>query len=176
VGLERVFFEIRTTRPHPDSDLRGNSMAGINIGKMIVGGVVAGVVINVGQTIVHLFLFADQSAALTESLGLGEPTGGQIGVYWLLGFIIGMVMIKIYVAIRPRFGPGPGTAIKAAVVTWTLGELVPTLFYTSSGLFDLTDNLVFTISTLVLLIAGAIAGAAMYSEDGDAAAAAAPGA
>ncbi len=45
-------------------------MAGINIGKMVVGGIVAGLVINIGQTIIHAFLFADQSAALMESMGL----------------------------------------------------------------------------------------------------------
>lgn len=143
-------------------------MAGINMGKVVVGGIVAGLVVNIGQSIVHLFLFADQSAALTASMGLGEPTGGQIGVYWLLGFIVGMAMIKIYVGFRPRFGAGVGTAIKAAAVVWTLSELVPTLFYTTAGLFDLTDSLLFVISTLVLLIAGAVAGAALYTEDGDA--------
>lgn len=66
-------------------------MDGINLVKVIVGGLVAGLVINIGQTIVHVFLFARQSAALTEALNLREPTGGQIGMFWVLGFVIGLM-------------------------------------------------------------------------------------
>ena len=150
-------------------------MAGINIGKMVVGGVVAGLVINVGETIIHLFLLADQSAALMESMRLAsEPTGGQIGMYWLLGFIVGMAMIKIYVGFRPRFGAGVGTAMKAAGVVWTLSSLVPALGNSASGLMGLGDYLPFLIGTLVVVAAGGVAGAALYTEDGDAGAAAAP--
>ena len=151
-------------------------MAGINIGKMVVGGIVAGLVINVGETIIHTFLLADQSAALMESMGVaGEPTGGQIGMYWLIGFIIGMATIKIYVGFLPRFGAGPGTAIKAAGVVWTLAELVPTLGNSAAGLVAFADYLPFLIGTLVLVVVGGVAGAAIYTEDGDAAVAAASG-
>ena len=150
-------------------------MAGINIGKMVVGGIVAGLVINIGQTIIHVFLFADQSAALMESMNLaGEPTGGQIGMYWLIGFIIGMATIKIYVGLRPRFGAGVGTAVKAAVVAFTLAELVPALGNSASGLLAFGDYLPFMIGTLVLVVAGGVAGAALYTEEDDAAAAATP--
>ncbi len=147
-------------------------MAGINIGKMVVGGVVAGLVINVGQTIIHVFLFADQSAAILESMGAsGEPTGGQIGMYWLIGFIIGMATIKIYVGFRPRFGAGMGTAIKAGVLAFTLAELVPAIGNSASGLLSFGAYLPFMIGTLVVVVAGGVAGAALYTEDGDAAAA-----
>ncbi len=143
-------------------------MAGINIGKMVVGGIVAGLVINIGQTIIHVFLFADQSAALMESMGLAsEPTGGQIGMYWLIGFIVGMATIKIYVGFRPRFGAGVGTAIKAGVVAFTLAELVPALGNSASGLLSFGGYLPFMIGTLVLVVGGGVAGAAVYTE-GDA--------
>ena len=140
-------------------------MDGINLGKVIFGGVVAGLVINIGQTIVHMFLFAAQSAALTEAMGLAEPTGGQIGMYWVLGFVIGVVMLFMYAGFRPRCGPGVNTALSVGFVTFILAELVPTLFYTTSGAFSMGEYLPFLISTLVILMVSSVAGAALYTED-----------
>ena len=140
-------------------------MNGMNIGKVIVGGVVAGLVLNIGQTIVHLYLFAEQAAAMAEAQGLAAPTGGQIGMYWVLGFVIGLVMLFMYAGFRPRCGAGVSTALAVAGVTFILGELVPTLFYTTSGAVTLGDSLPFLISTLVLLMVSSVAGAALYTED-----------
>ncbi len=140
-------------------------MDGINLGKAVLGGVVAGLVINICQTIVHVFLFAEQSTALTEAMGLAEPAGGQIGMFWVLGFVIGLVMIFMYAGFRPRCGPGVNTALAAGTVTFILGELVPTLFYTASGAFSMSDYWPFLLSTLVILMVSSVAGAALYTED-----------
>jgi hypothetical protein len=142
-------------------------MGGINLGKVIVGGGVAGLVINVGQSIVHMFLFAEQSAAMTEAMGLAEPSGGQIGIYWVLGFVTGLVMIFVYAGFRPRCGAGVNTALLTGGVTFVLAELIPALFYTVSGAFAFGDYLPFLISTLVILLVSSVAGAALYTE-GDA--------
>lgn len=139
-------------------------MGGINVNKLIVGGLVAGLVINCCQTVVHLILLAEQSAALTEGMGLPEPTGGQIGMYWALSFVIGLVMIFVYAAIRPRFGAGMNTALLAAVTTFVLAEVIPALFYIISGMFGFGEYLPFMIATLVILAASAVVGAWMYSE------------
>jgi TRAP-type C4-dicarboxylate transport system permease large subunit len=140
-------------------------MNGINLGKVIVGGVVAGLVLNIGQSIVHLYLFAAQSAAITEAMGLPETTGSQIGMYWALGFVIGLVMMFMYAGFRPRCGPGVNTALAAGAVTFILGELIPTLYNLVSGLTSLGDSLPFVLSTLVLLMVSSVAGAALYTED-----------
>jgi len=140
-------------------------MDGINLVKVIVGGFVAGLVINIGQTIVHVFLLAQQSAALTEALNLPEPTGGQIGMFWVIGFVIGLVMIFVYAGFRPRCGPGVGTALAAGFVTFLLAELIPSVFNISSGLFTFGAYLPFLISTLVILMVASVAGAVLYTED-----------
>ena len=53
-------------------------MGGINMMKVLVGGVVAGLVMNLGHTVVHVFLFAEASAALMEKLGVTEPVSSQL--------------------------------------------------------------------------------------------------
>lgn len=140
-------------------------MGGINTGKLLVCGFLAGIVINCGQTVVHLFLLAERSAALTEGMGLPEPTGGQIGIYWLISFAVGFAMIFVYAGFRPRFGAGPGTAVLAAATTYVLAELIPSLFFIASGIFGFGEYLPFFISTLVILMVAGVVGAWPYSED-----------
>lgn len=153
-------------------------MYGINTGRIFVGAILAGIVYNLGQTVVHMVVLAEQSAAFSESLGVsGEPTGGEIGMYWFIGFIIGATMVKLYAAVRPRFGPGVLTALIVAVFTFTLAELVPMLFFVTGGLYEFGAYLPFLISTFVLLCVSSVAGAWAYTEDdGAGAAPAAPAA
>ena len=139
-------------------------MGGINTGKFLVCGFLAGIVINCGQTVVHLLLLTEQSAAFMENMGLPEPTGWQIGIFWLLSFAVGFAMIFVYAGFRPRFGAGPGTAVLAAATTFVLAELIPALFYIASGALGFGEYLPFLISTLVILMVAAVVGAWPYSE------------
>ena len=53
-------------------------MGGINTGKMLAGGIVAGLVINLGEMVGNFVLFVEQNAAIMETLGLAEPAGVAI--------------------------------------------------------------------------------------------------
>jgi len=139
-------------------------MGGINVGKLVVGGLVAGLVYNIGQSIVHLFLLAEQSAAMTESMGLPEPTGAQIAFFWVLGFVIGLTTIFVYAGFRPRFGASAGTALIAGAMVFLLAELIPAAFYIGVGMYSLGQYLPFLITTLIVLCVSAVAGAAPYTE------------
>ncbi len=141
-------------------------MGGINMMKVLIGGIAAGVVINLGQFVVHMYLLADASVAMMEAMGgAPEPTGMMIGIFNVLGFAIGITMIGVYAAIRPRCGPGIGTAIGAGIIVFILSELIPVMFWVASGVIGLVAYLPFLITTFVLLCAAAVAGAALYSED-----------
>lgn len=139
-------------------------MGGINYGRVILGGLLAGLVINVGESISHLFLFAEQSAAIMEGLDLPEPGGRQIATYWILGFVVGIAMIWVYAAIRPRFGPGVATAIKAGVATFALVGIIPTLFESTSGLYAFGSMVPFLIWGLIWYAGAGVAGAWPYTE------------
>lgn len=139
-------------------------MGGINSGKLLISGIVAGLVINLGQSVVHLFLLAEQSAALSESMGQGEPTGAQIGMFWALGFAIGLAMMFVYAGFRPRFGAGINTSLVAAATSFVLTELIPTLFFVASGVMAFGAYLPFMLATLVILLVAAPAGGMLYSE------------
>ncbi len=141
-------------------------MGGINMMKVLVGGFVAGLIINLGQFVVHMYLFTEASAAMMEAMGApSEPTGMMIAIFNVLGFATGITMIGVYAAIRPRCGPGVGTAIGAAIIVFLLGELFPALFGMAVGVMGFGQYLPLMISTLVLLLVSGVAGAALYTED-----------
>src|SRR5207249_8900333 len=48
-----------------------------------------------------------------------------IGGFILFGFVLGVGCVWLYAAIRPRFGPGVGTAACAGAVVWFFAYLYP---------------------------------------------------
>ena len=93
---------------------------------VLIGGLVAGVVINVLQFAAWaLFVRPGLSAAL-EALGRPlQETVGTTVLYIVLGFLVGILVIWLYAAIRPRYGAGPRTAAVAGVAAGLLLGLVP---------------------------------------------------
>lgn len=65
---------------------------------------------------------------------------------------------------RPRFGAGPKTAAIAAGKVFVLAELIPALFWITSGAYGFGEYLPFLISTLVVLVVAGVVGAWPYSE------------
>ena len=96
-------------------------MGKINIARVILGGLLAGLVMNVGEYILNIYVMAEQSSSILARLGLPPIGTNQIIVFFGLGFVIGIVLIWLYAGIRPRFGAGIKTAIIAGVTVWLLG-------------------------------------------------------
>ena len=76
-----------------------------------------------------------QGTTNSASLGLSEPSGGQIAVFTIVGFALGIVTVWLYAAIRPRFGPGIRTAIVTGVVIWLLIYPLPSIGYAVLDMF-----------------------------------------
>ncbi len=140
-------------------------MGKISVGHVILGGIVAGIVY-------------DLLDYLVDGLWLGPHWNGQLMLlgrqpfstyswigFLLLGILGGIAAIWIYASIRPRFGPGPKTAIYAGVVTWFLGFLLPnTAFMYLSHLFTRHLTLYTTVGAFFEVVIGTLAGARLYKE------------
>lgn len=144
----------------------------INTSKVVAGGFVAGIVMNVGGYVGQGLLLGErmmsEMTATAPSLqGRGMGTGALTGRV-LTQFAVGFLLVWLYAAMRPRFGPGMKTAALAAFVVWLCGFL----FYLdwlylgmmSPGLYALTS----LVMIIVLLIAAGIGGM-IYREEGAAA-------
>ena len=138
-------------------------MGKINLGRVILGGLLAGLIISISEYVLNTYVMAGDTSELLQRLGLAEIGTNQIIGFIVLTFVLGIVMIWLYAAIRPRFGAGVKTAIIAAVVVWIFGLL--------SGLSDVIVGLI-PAGTLVLpavwglveTIVAAVAGAWVYQE------------
>jgi len=144
---------------------QGAFMGKINIGRVIVGGLVAGIVADVLGYLVDGVLLAHQWADGMKALGHGGLSVNQIIWFNLLGLIGGIALIWMYAAIRPRFGPGVMTAVWAGLAFWVVGVVLPNVsFMCVSGLFPHRLSALTTLGGVVEIVVSAIAGAALYKE------------
>jgi hypothetical protein len=99
-------------------------MGRINTGRVILGGLLAGLVMNVGEAALHGGVLGEDAAALLKTYGI-PMTANPTYLAALIGmtFVLGIAAVWLYAAIRPRFGPGPKTAIVAGLAVWVLAHL-----------------------------------------------------
>jgi len=140
-------------------------MGKINMSRLILGGIIAGIVADALGYLVDGVMLAPRWAAGMKALGHSEFSPNQWIWFNLLGLVGGIVAVWIYAAIRPRFGAGPRTAIYAGLAVWVVGALLPNLsFMCFGGLFSRHLTLYTTFGALVELVVGTVAGAALYKE------------
>jgi len=137
---------------------------GINTTRVVVGGIVAGLVINVSEFILNMVVLgADMNTAMTR-LNL-PPFGGQaITVFVVLGFALGIGTVWLYAAIRPRYGPGPKTALCAGAAVWFSAYFYSGVGIMVMGVFPGRMMAVGGIWGLGEMLLASVAGASLYRE------------
>jgi len=138
-------------------------MGKINLSRVILGGILAGIVVNISEFLLHDVVMKAQDAEVMKSLGKAMPEGGSVIAVWLIwGFAWGIVAVWLYAAVRPRFGPGPGTAARVAVATWFFCCLLSMVAMANMGLIGF--NGLELVWTLVQDVVAVVAGAWLYKE------------
>ena len=139
-------------------------MGRINVGRVVLGGLLAGLIINIGETVLNVFVLGTQMEAVTQARNVPPVGGSAIGGFVVMCFLLGIGLVWIYAAIRPRFGPGPGTAVVAGIVVWLLSFVWATL---SDTLMQFIPPGVMAIAlawSFVETVAASVAGAWVYQE------------
>ncbi len=93
-------------------------MSQINSGRVLLGGLVAGLVLNIGEFLLNGVLFGKEMEDIFRSFNVPPPGGSFFVAAILLTFALGVFIVWLYALIRARMGPGPKTAIIAAVILW----------------------------------------------------------
>ena len=139
-------------------------MGKINVGRVILGGLLAGLIVNIGETILNLVVLASEMEAITTARNVPPVGGSAIAGFVIMCFGLGIAMVFLYAAFRPRFGPGPKTAAIVGVVVWVVT-------YAWSNVGDALMQLIPTGVMATALIWGffesvlaSVAGAAVYKE------------
>ena len=143
-------------------------MGRINWVRVLLGGVVAGVVINIFEFVTNgVFLAADWEA-LMKALGRTNfPSSSAAFIFLIWGFLSGIGTIWLYAAVRPRFGPGVKTAVLTGFAFWLLTTVLRTIDDAGVGYPFLYPTRLLTILVFVCLmqyIAASLAGAWIYKE------------
>jgi len=139
-------------------------MPRMNVKSVFIGGLLAGLIINISETILNIPVLGAQSEAAMKALNLPAVGTGPIVVFIIGGFVLGLILVWLYAAIRPRFGPGPKTAIIAAMILWFLAYLWPSLGTGLLGFMPMKLLFVSVAWGLAEVILAALAGGAVYKE------------
>ncbi len=86
-------------------------MGKINMQKVLIGGAIAGVVLNVIDFVLFGMVLKDQMAAAMTAINRPAMTNAQIPWFVFLDFVAGVFLVWLYAAIRPRFGAGDPAAV-----------------------------------------------------------------
>jgi hypothetical protein len=138
-------------------------MGNINLARVVLGGLVAGLVLNIGEFILNTYVVAEQSRAAMQRLGLAEIGMQQIVWFLIIGFVFGIWLIWVYAAIRPRLGAGIKTAIIAGLALWVVAALL-NLGNVIAGVMPSNLATIGIVWALFEFVIAAIVGAWLYQE------------
>jgi hypothetical protein len=144
-------------------------MASINTGKVVVGGLAAGFVMNVIDFVSNMFIVGTRMQTELEAVNpmlwtnMNDP--GKIPVFVVIDFVLGIALVWLYAAMRPRFGAGAGTAMKAGFYVWFVASLM-WYFFVLMGITSYTTFAIGGAVALVNMLASAYVGGMLYKEEG----------
>jgi hypothetical protein len=148
----------------------GGLMGKINLGRVVLGGLLAGVVLTVLEFVLNGLIVADQWTAAMEALNRTAPeSAGTMVAYVVWNFLLGIALVWLYAAVRPRFGPGPKTAVFTGLTAWFLVWLLGFGSTMIGGLFPTNLVVITLIWGFFEVPIATVAGAWLYQE-GEAAA------
>ena len=139
-------------------------MSGINLRRVLLGGLVAGLVANAFDFVITTYLMAAEFNGMLAKLNVNEAAmQSWIPVFGAADFLWGFLLVFTYAAIRPRFGPGPRSAVIGALILW-LALVIALLILMALGLHTPSSYFKSAALYLVSAIASSVAGAALYQE------------
>jgi hypothetical protein len=138
----------------------------INYTRVLLGGLLAGVVLNVGEFLFNEILFKSQLEEFMRRLNVPPIGSTFLTVAVLLTFALGIVIVLLYAMIRPCYGPGPKTAICAGLIAWFFACIYCGIIY--GVILGVPINLAVLglVWCLIEYCIAAIAGAWVYRERG----------
>ena len=139
-------------------------MGQINFARVLIGGLVAGLILNIGEWLLNGMVLAKDMKDFFQKCGLPEPGTNFLVIAVTITFVLGIVLVLGYAAIRPRFGPGPKTAIIAALFAWFGVYLYQNLIGFGLGIVPPKVLVIALAWGLVEYILAALAGGALYKE------------
>ena len=140
-------------------------MEKVNSAKVLLGGVVAGIVLNGFDYFSNKYVTAEAWQAVVQSRNIDPALMmGNSAFYTVIAvdMLIGLLLVWTYAAMRPRLGPGAGTAMTA---TMTIFLSITAMLATFAGWFIPWDLFMKQAGiSFVAFIAAGLTGGYLYTE------------
>lgn len=135
----------------------------INGARVLLGGLFAGLVLNVGEAVLNAVILAEETAAAADAIGVTPHAWGVVwAILWSFG--MGLVLAWLYAVARPRLGAGPKNAILVGLAAWYLAFFFNALMALWQGLLPATLVWTVLVWRLVETPLASLAGAWLYRE------------
>ena len=137
----------------------------MNYARVILGGLVTGIILTVGEVVLNSFIVHSMMVEWAAKHSFPADPGPTFLVAAIvLTISLGIVTIWLYAMIRPRSGPGPKTAICAALFMWFAVYIYCGIIFgllLAQPLNAMAISIVWGLGEFVI---AAIAGAWLYKE------------
>jgi ABC-type Na+ efflux pump permease subunit len=141
-------------------------MSKINVVRVVIGGLAAGVAASAIDWAINKFLMVDEGIEMLQRLNL-KPDQVESSTYIWFGvdFVFGLLMVFTYAAMRPRFGPGPKTATIVGMSYW-LAAVAIFAGLTAMGVYTQQAFIKNAALSIPMMVIPALLGAKLYAEEG----------
>jgi MFS family permease len=138
-------------------------MTRINYWRVVGGGLLAGIVINLCEFLVNGFWLKAQWADAMKALNRStEMSGWQMTAFNVWGFLMGIAAVWLYSEMRDRYGPGWRNALCAALAVWVIGYFISAIPGVALGIFPAGLMITGIIVGLIEVVLGTELGAWYY--------------
>jgi hypothetical protein len=144
-------------------------MSGIDGPRVLLGGLVAGTLMNASEAALHGGMLGADAQALFARFQVPD-LASPVPMIALIAmtYVLGIAAVWLYAAIRPRFGSGARTAVLAGLAVWVMAHLWSGVYLGMGFQGLITERLAFLPVAWGLVEApvATLAGAWIYRERG----------
>ena len=139
-------------------------MSKINFGRVLLGGLAAGIVMTIGEYLLNEKVLGSQMKDYFSRHNFPGPGSNFMVIAIAATVVLGIAIVLLYAMIRPRFGPGPKAAIIAALTAWFLVWLYNNLIGAALGFVPVNMLAIAFGWELVEYLVAGLVGAWLYKE------------
>ena len=140
-------------------------MNAINMKRVLIGGLAAGVVINLGEFLLNDLILKDMWEEALQEWNRQIAYENSIFSFVVSSTILGIVLVWIYAGIRPRFGAGPRTALTAGMIVWFLSFAYGSIGWMAMDLFPKAIFIYSVFWGAIEIAIASLLGAWIYKEE-----------
>ncbi len=141
----------------------------INMKRVLLTGLAAGLVFFLTDAVADELVVGNEIRTALRALGKPEPQESAAMLAYLVVFsaVFGSALVWLYAAIRPRFGSGPRTAIRAGLIAWFFFGVIDALGWAPIGFIPVRLYVIGNMAWVVQTILAALVGSWLYKEEED---------